>query len=166
MFVAKKGDTVKVHYTGYLADGTVFDSSQDKQPLNFILGQKEVIAGFDAAIVGMVPGEHKTLTIPPEQAYGASNPDLIEEIDRAQLPADLALQIGAQIEITRQDGSLLYVMVSDLNDEQVTLDANHPLAGKALTFDIHLIEVIPEAQQNSQPGGILLEQLKKQRQLH
>lgn len=144
MFVAKKGDTVKVHYTGCLSDGTVFDSSKDKEPLSFIIGKKEVISGFDEAVIGMVKGETKTVTIPPDKAYGAPKPALIEILKRSELPQDIQYQVGGQIEITRQDGSLFYVMVADLTEEEVTLDANHPLAGKSLIFEITMEEVTPE----------------------
>ncbi|MBN2646122.1 MAG: peptidylprolyl isomerase [Desulfuromonadaceae bacterium] len=164
MFVAKKGDTVKIHYTGTLKDGTVFDSSQDKQPLHFIVGQKEVLKGVDQAVIGMVPGETKTVVLAPEVAYGAVKPELIETIAREDLPADLNPKIGNQIEITREDGSLLYVMVTAADDTSITLDANHPLAGRELTFEIHMQEVIPEAEQKKNGmTNMMVEQLKNQR---
>lgn len=144
MIRAAAMDTVKVHYTGKLADGTVFDKSPQDRPLHFILGKEEVITGFDTAIIGMYQGEEKTVTIEPDQAYGLANPDLVQEVDRGQLPPDLELIEGAQLEVTREDGSKLLLMVSRLNDDKVTLDANHPLAGNALTFEIKLLEVIKE----------------------
>ncbi|OQY17750.1 MAG: peptidylprolyl isomerase [Desulfobacteraceae bacterium 4572_35.1] len=151
MFIAKKGDTVKVHYTGRLADGTVFDTSDEKKPLLFMLGKKEVVAGFDEAVTGMVPGEKKTVTISPEKGYGESKPELIETIKRTELPSDVEFVVGGQIEITNDDGSLFYVMVVDQNDTEVTLDGNHPLAGKDLIFDIRVEEVIPEKKCEDNP---------------
>lgn len=141
MIRAAKMDTVKVHYTGRLEDGTVFDQSAENRPLHFILGRQEVISGFDAAVEGMFQGESKTVTIPCEQAYGASKPELLEQIDRSVLGKDVQLQPGKQLQVTRHDGSCFYVMVKELNGDQVTLDANHPLAGRALTFSIKLLEV-------------------------
>lgn len=144
MIRAAAMDTVKVHYTGKLADGTVFDTSPEDRPLHFILGKEEVIAGFDAAITGMYQGEEKTVTIEPDQAYGLSNPELVQEVNRKDLPPDLELAEGAQLEVTREDGSKLLLMVNRLTDDKVTLDANHPLAGKTLTFEIKLLEVKKE----------------------
>jgi peptidylprolyl isomerase len=141
MLPAAKDDAVKVHYTGKLEDGTVFDTSRDKKPLHFIVGANEVITGFDEAVVGMVRGEHKTVTIPAERAYGPSLKNLVEVIDRELLPGDLDLRIGSKLEITRQDGSAFRVAVVGISEKTVTLDANHPLAGKELTFDIEMLEV-------------------------
>jgi peptidylprolyl isomerase len=144
MIRATSMDTVKVHYIGKLTDGTVFDKSPEDRPLLFILGREEVIEGFDEAVTGMYQGEEKTVIIEPEKAYGLSNPDLIQQVDRKDLPPDLELQEGSQLEVTRQDGSKLLLMVGGLTDESVTLDANHPLAGKTLTFEIKLLEVRKE----------------------
>lgn len=151
MFIAKKGDTVKVHYTGCLSDGSVFDTSKDKDPLLFIIGKKEVIEGFDEAVVGMVKGETKTVTIPAAKAYGESKSELIETVKRTDLPDDIHYKVGAQIEITNQDGSLFYVMVTEQDQEQVTLDANHPLAGKDLIFELTMEEVTPEKVYENNP---------------
>ena len=140
---AKAGDTVTVHYTGRLADGTIFDTSRDKRPLRFILGTGEVIQGFEEAVSGMVRGEQKTVTISPEAGYGASRPELVETVERNLLPADMTLQAGAQLEVTRQDGSTFLVMVREIAADQVTLDANHPLAGRELVFDIEVLEITP-----------------------
>ena len=144
MIRATSMDTVKVHYIGKLTDGTVFDQSPEDRPLLFILGREEVIEGFDEAVTGMYQGEEKTVVIEPEKAYGHSNPDLIQQVDRKDLPPDLELQEGSQLEVTRDDGSKLRLMVGGLTDEAVTLDANHPLAGKTLTFEIKLLEVRKE----------------------
>ena len=141
MIRAAKEDTVKVHYTGRLDDGTIFDQSPEARPLLFIIGRQEVIAGFDDAVEGMYQGESKTVTIPCEQAYGKSNPELLEQIERSLISDEVNLQIGGQLEVTRHDGSVFHVMVKALTDDRVTLDANHPLADQDLTFDIKLLEV-------------------------
>ncbi len=141
MIRAAKEDTVKVHYTGRLDNGTIFDQSPEDRPLLFIIGRQEVIAGFDDAVEGMYQGERKTVTIPCEQAYGKSNPELLEQIDRSLIGNDVELRIGGQLEVTRHDGSVFHVMVKALSDDRVTLDANHPLADRDLTFDIKLLEV-------------------------
>ncbi len=141
MIRATTTDTVKVHYTGRLADGTVFDRSPQDRPLLFVLGKGEVIEGFDEAIAGMYQGEEKTVVIEPDKAYGQPNQNLVQGVNRKDLPADLDLRKGSQLEVIREDGSKLLLMVQDFDDETVTLDANHPLAGKALTFDIKLLEV-------------------------
>lgn len=141
MYYAAKGDTVKVHYTGRLSDGTVFDTSEDKAPLSFIIGKNEVITGFEEAVVGMVTGEKKTVSITPDKAYGESRENLVETVERNTLPQDLDLKVGGQLEVTRQDGSVFLVMVTSLEEDAVTLDANHPLAGKELIFDIAMLEI-------------------------
>lgn len=134
-------NTVTVKYTGKLADGTIFDASPEDRPLTFIIGREEVIKGFEAAVLDMFQGESKTVVIEPDQAYGESNPALTEEINRADLPDDLELVEGGQLEVTQEDGSLLLLMINKITEETVTLDANHPLAGKALTFVIELLDV-------------------------
>jgi peptidylprolyl isomerase len=141
MLRAAKKDTVKVHYTGRLLDGAVFDQSPEERPLHFILGRQEVIAGFDDAVTGMYQGETKTVTIPCEQAYGQSKPELFEKIDRSVIGNDVQLHVGGQLEVTNQDGSVFYVMVQSFTDDHVILDANHPLAGQDLVFEIKLLEV-------------------------
>jgi len=141
MYYAAKGDTVKVHYTGKLSDGTLFDTSEDKAPLSFIIGKKEVIPGFEEAVVGMVAGEKKTVSIPADKAYGQSRENLVETVERSNLPADLDLKVGGQLEVTRHDGSIFHVKVTALEEGAVTLDANHPLADKELTFDIAMLEI-------------------------
>lgn len=141
MFQAAQGDTVKVRYVGRLREGVVFDASPPERPLHFIIGRQEVIPGFDEALLDMVPGEKKTVVVPPDKAYGAKKPELVEEVERTLLPGDLELKVGAQLEVTRQDGSRFHVMVRELSPTEVTLDANHPLAGQELIFDIELLEV-------------------------
>ena len=141
MLAAKEGDVVKVQYTGRLADGTVFDSSEETRPLQFIIGKNEVVKGFEQAVVGMVSGEKRTVTVPAAEAYGPVNPEQIEEIDLSVLPEDMEVKEGAKLEVTRPDGSIFYVSVIALTAQTVTLDANHPLAGKDLTFDIEMVDV-------------------------
>ncbi len=141
MTQAKAGDNVKVHYTGKLDDGTVFDSSAEREPLQFSLGSGNVIPGFEEAIVGMAPGESKTATIPPDQAYGPQREELVITVEKEQIPTDLSVEIGQQLQISQNNGQVIPVIVTDVSDSKVTLDANHPLAGQQLTFDIELVEV-------------------------
>ncbi len=150
MIRAARMDTVKVHYTGRLADGTVFDESPEDRPLQFIIGRKEVIAGFDEAIEGMYQGESKSVTVPCDKAYGNSKPELLEIVERSILPDKVDLQVGGQLEITNHDNTTFRLMVRELTESHVTLDANHPLADKDLTFDIELLEVKKPGQQ---PAG-------------
>lgn len=139
---AKSGDTVKVHYTGKLEDGRVFDTSAQRQPLQFTLGQRSVIPGFEQAVVGMVAGEAKTVQIPPEKAYGQRRSQLVFHVERAKLPADLEPEVGQQLEFRQQDGQAVPLVVTGVSESKVTLDANHPLAGQELTFDITLVEIV------------------------
>ena len=141
MIRAAHNNTVTVKYTGRLADGTIFDASPEDSPLTFIIGRKEVIEGFDAAVIGMAQGETKTVIIAPKQAYGETNPALIEEVKRSELPANLELTEGGQLEVTQADGKILRLMIDKVTEETVTLNANHPLAGKALTFVIEMLDV-------------------------
>lgn len=141
MAQAKAGDNVKVHYTGKLDDGTVFDSSVEREPLQFSLGSGNVIPGFEEAIVGMAPGESKTTQIPPEQAYGPTREELVITVEKEQIPTDLSVEVGQQLQISQNNGQVIPVIVTDVSDSKVTLDANHPLAGQQLTFDIQLVEV-------------------------
>jgi peptidylprolyl isomerase len=141
MIRADKGDIVKVHYTGRLADGTLFDASPADRPLHFIIGEQEVIPGFEAAVAGMYLGEKTSVTIPPEQAYGPHDERFVETVERSRLPAGLELQVGRQLEVTSADDERLLLMVTALSETTVVLDANHPLAGKELHFDIELLAV-------------------------
>ncbi|MBV6622875.1 MAG: peptidylprolyl isomerase [Rivularia sp. (in: Bacteria)] len=141
MTQAKAGDNVKVHYTGKLDDGTVFDSSAEREPLQFSLGSGNVIPGFEEAIVGMAPGESKTATIPADQAYGPQREELVITVEKEQIPTDLSVAVGQQLQISQNNGQVIPVIVTDVSDSKVTLDANHPLAGQQLTFDIELVEV-------------------------
>ena len=141
MTKAKSGDSVKVHYTGKLDDGTVFDSSVERAPLEFTIGESQVIPGFEDAIMGMSPGEKKTAVVPSGQAYGDHRPELVVEFQREQIPAEIALQVGQSLQLKTHEGQKLAARVIAVSTETVTLDANHPLAGKELTFDIELVEV-------------------------
>jgi peptidylprolyl isomerase len=141
MSQAKKGDSVKVHYTGKLDDGTVFDSSVGREPLDFTIGAGQLIAGFDEAVVGMAAGEKKTVRISAEQAYGPHNPEMTLQVPRSDLPADIQPELGMQLEASQEGGHSMVVTVVEVTDESVTFDANHPLAGKALTFDLEVVEL-------------------------
>jgi len=141
MSQAKKGDSVKVHYTGKLDDGTVFDSSVGREPLDFTVGAGQLIAGFDEAVVGMALGEKKAVRIAAEQAYGPHNPEMTLQVPRSDLPADIQPELGMQLEASQEGGHSIVVTVVEVTDESVTFDANHPLAGKALTFEIEVVEL-------------------------
>lgn len=138
---AKKGDNVKVHYTGKLEDGTEFDSSFDRDPLQFVIGEGNLIPGFEEAIEGMCPGDKKTIRISAEEAYGPYIKELVADFDRSMLPPELNPQIGEELKIEQDDGNIAMVMVTGLTDTAITVDANHPLAGKDLIFDVSLVEV-------------------------
>ncbi|MFN3326488.1 MAG: peptidylprolyl isomerase [Bryobacteraceae bacterium] len=141
MAQAKQGDRVKVHYTGELVDGTVFDSSEGREPLEFTVGSGSVIPGFEEAVVGMAPGETKKEKIAPEHAYGPHRSEMMLELERSNVPPDLELEVGQRLELRSSDGRAVPVVVADLTDEKVTLDGNHPLAGKDLVFTIELVEI-------------------------
>ena len=138
MSQVKNGDTVKVHYTGTLADGTVFDSSLEREPLEFTLGEGQLIPGFEKAVLGMSAGESRTVTIPAEEAYGPYREEMVLEVPRTQLPADMQPQVGMQLQIGEEQGEGMVVQITQVSDTNITLDANHPLAGKDLTFNIQL----------------------------
>ena len=133
------GNTVKVHYTGKLADGTVFDTSVEREPLEFTIGEGGLIPGFEKAVRQMDVGESKEVTIPADEAYGDHHDDLIMLIDRDQLPKDLEPAVGQRLQVMQKDGTAAIVI--EVSDKTITIDANHPLAGKDLTFDIQLVEV-------------------------
>lgn len=141
MAQAKQGDSVKIHYTGRLDDGTVFDSSQDRDPLEFTVGAGMVIPGFDAAVAGMAVGDEKTAEIPADEAYGPRRDDLLISVPADRLPDDLEPQVGQQLQMQAGDGRTFVAAVTEVEDEAVVLDANHPLAGKDLIFDIELVEI-------------------------
>jgi len=142
MQTAKSGDTVKVHYHGRLEDGTTFDSSEGREPLEFEVGSGMVIKGFNDGIVGMKVGDKKTINIPVEEAYGPKNPDMLVEFPRALFPPDLVPEVGMQLTMTTADGRPIPVIIAEVNPETVLLDANHQLAGEPLIFDIELVEIV------------------------
>lgn len=141
MTQVKTGDTVKVHYTGKLEDGTVFDTSVEDEPLEFTVGSGMVIPGFENAVVGMAPGETKVEKIPADQAYGEYQEEMVMEVDRNYMPEDFEPEVGQQIEIQRPSGEVIDVVITEISETAVTLDANHPLAGMDLIFEIQLVEI-------------------------
>ena len=141
MDTAAVGDTVRVHYTGRLPDDTVFDSSEDRDPLEFTIGSEALIPGFESAVVGMESGEEKTVEIPAEDAYGERREDLVLTLDRDNMSGDFEPEEGQRLQLQQQDGNTFSATVVDVGEERVTLDANHPLAGHDLIFDIRLVEI-------------------------
>jgi len=141
MAIATSGDTVHVHYTGKLDDGTVFDSSEGRDPLAFTVGSGQVVPGFDEAVSGMQVGDSKTVRIGPADAYGEHREDLVLDVPTEQLPEGLEPEVGMELGLRGQDGQTMPVRVAAVADDAITLDANHPLAGKALTFDVELVDV-------------------------
>jgi peptidylprolyl isomerase len=141
MTTAEKGNTVKIHYTGTLTDGSVFDSSSGHDPLEFEIGSGQVIVGFEEAVIGMSVGESKDVTIPAEKAYGPYQDELVIKAPRDRIPPDLDPQVGQKLQMGGTGGELILVNVIEVTDEHVTLDANPPLAGKDLNFQIELMEI-------------------------
>ncbi len=142
MSEVKTGDTVRIHYTGTLEDGSVFDSSRDREPLEFTVGSGQIIPGLDQAMPGMQVGEEKTVAIPCEQAYGPHDPNGRQTIPRDQIPGHIPLEVGTPLQMQLPDGRQMAVTVADVSDSEVVLDANHPLAGKTLTFDVEMVEIV------------------------
>lgn len=140
MTEVKKGDNVKVHYTGKLNDGTVFDSSEGGEPLEFAVGSGQVIAGFEEGVVGMKVGESKVIEIPVEKAYGERNDAMVIQAPIEQVPPDLNPELGMRLEMGGANGEILRVVVTEITDNHITLDANPPLAGKDLTFEVEVVE--------------------------
>lgn len=141
MSQVEKGNNVKVHYTGTLTDKTVFDSSREREPLAFTVGAGQMIAGFDAAVVGMKVGESKTVTIPANEAYGPKSEEAMIKVPKTQLPEGMQPEIGMQLEARQPDGRAQVLVVAEVLETEVVLDANHPLAGKDLIFDIEMMEI-------------------------
>jgi peptidylprolyl isomerase len=142
MAEAKQGDKVKVHYKGSLADGTVFDSSEGRDPLEFVVGQHQVIPGFEDAVEGMNVGDSTETTIPADQAYGQRREDLVLTVPKAQMPEGLEPQVGMQLQLRQPDGRPAIARITEVTEDAVTLDVNHPLAGQDLTFSIDLVEIV------------------------
>lgn len=151
MLTAKNGDSVKVHYTGKYPDGSIFDTSENREPLEFSLGQGQMIAGFEKAILGMEVGQQKTVNLSPEEAYGPVNPEMVFTMNRQEIPDHIDVQPGLPLQAHTDSGQVVQVMVTQVKGETVTLDANHPLAGKDLVFDIQLVEITPEADAQNKP---------------
>ncbi|NVK35706.1 MAG: peptidylprolyl isomerase [Rhodobacteraceae bacterium] len=141
MTEVKAGDTVSLHYKGTLSDGSVFDSSEGRDPLSFTVGSGQVISGLDKAIPGMKVGDEKTVTVPAAEAYGEADPQARQPVPRDQFPEDLDLSIGAQLQVQTPNGQVLQVAIAEIREEEIVLDANHPLAGKDLTFDVELVGI-------------------------
>jgi peptidylprolyl isomerase len=141
MTQVKAGDTVRIHYTGTLSDGQTFDSSEGRDPLEFTVGSGQIIPGLDAAIPGMSVGEKKIVEVPADDAYGQADPSARQAVPRAEIPAEIPLDLGTQLQVQTPQGQVMPVTVVEVTDEQVVLDANHPLAGRDLTFAIELVEI-------------------------
>lgn len=142
MSEAKSGDTVRIHYTGTLDDGSVFDTSRERDPLEFTLGSGQVIPGFDDAVTGMSVGDRKSTTIPSDRAYGPLNPEARHPFPKDKFPPDMTIELGSQLQLQTPEGQPMMVTVAEINDDNIVLDANHPLAGKDLTFDVELVEIV------------------------
>lgn len=141
MSQAKDGDTVKVHYTGTLENGEVFGTTKDGEPLELTLASGKIIPGFEKGITGMEVGDTKTITVPPGEAYGPRRKELIVDIKKTDLPEDITPAIGKQLQIRQKDGNPIEVTITDMDEDTVTLDANHPLAGNTLLFEVELLEI-------------------------
>ena len=141
MTEVKAGDTVRIHYTGTLNDGSTFDSSEGRDPLEFTVGSGQIIPGLDSAMPGMTVGDKKSVEVPAAEAYGDRNPDALQAVPRAEIPEDIPLDPGTQLQVQTPNGQTVPVVVTEVTDSEVTLDANHPLAGRDLKFDIELVEI-------------------------
>ena len=142
MAKVKTGDTVKMHYTGKLTNGDVFDSSVDTEPLEFKIGDKQIIPALEEAMIDMEPGQKKTVEVPADGAYGRHQEGLVQTVERNMLPDDIELKVGLQLTAQDQGGQPFTVTVAEFDDEKVKLDGNHPLAGQDLTFDVELVEIV------------------------
>jgi peptidylprolyl isomerase len=142
MPLAKQGDTVKVHYTGKLEDGTVFDSSTEREPIEFTIGRLQLIPGFERAVVGMNPGDTKEVKIGQDEAYGPHREEMVAVVARENLPEDVPPSVGQRLEVQQPDGQVIPAWIAAVSDSAITLDANHPLAGKDLTFELQLVEIV------------------------
>lgn len=138
---AKAGDTLRIHYTGRLEDGTVFDSSEDREPLEYTAGSGEIIPGLDRGVIGMAVGDTRQVTVPPEDAYGPRDEGRVQAVPRTAIPDHIPTDPGTRLSAQMQDGQTVQLVVTNRTDSHVELDANHPLAGKVLTFDVELVEI-------------------------
>ena len=141
MSQVKANDTVRVHYTGKLTDGRVFDSSLEREPLEFTMGKGQLIPGFEKGILDMKVSEKKTVNIPVDETYGDSRPELIQEVDKSQLPEDIKPEVGMGLVSKSPDGQEMNLVVKEVKEESIVVDANHPLAGQDLIFDLEVIEI-------------------------
>lgn len=141
MTLARTGDTVRIHYTGTLLDGSTFDSSEGREPLEFEVGSGQIISGLDEAIPGMAPGEKKTVNVPCADAYGPIQPGMRQSVARENIPEEIPLEVGLQLQMQSPEGQVLPVTVVEVGETEVELDDNHPLAGLDLTFDIELVAI-------------------------
>ncbi len=142
MSEAKEGDTVRVHYTGRLDDGSEFDSSKGRDPIEFKIGDGDILKGVEDAVVGLEPGQSNSVTLPAQDAYGERRDDMIQEIERNVLPGDIEPEVGLQLQAQSPGGNPMLLTITEVQDEKITVDANHPLAGKDLTFDLELVEIV------------------------
>jgi len=141
MSQAKSGDTVKIHYTGTLDDGSQFDSSEGRDPLGFTIGAGQVIPGFDEAVDGMTVGEKKTVRIESAKAYGERHPEMVQKVPKSALPADMEVEMGMPLQAQGPDGQVMNLVVTGISEDAIVVDGNHPLAGQALTFAIELVSI-------------------------
>jgi len=142
MTEAKTGDRVKVHFTGYLEDGTVFGSTMDEAPFEFTIGEKNMLPGFEHAVIGMQKGDTKTITLSPEEAYGHQKKELLTVMEKSGFPNEIDLEVGKRLRIRTQDGRYTVVTIKEITEDSIVLDENDPLAGKILTFNIELVEIL------------------------
>jgi len=142
MAKAKNGDTVKIHYTGKLEDGTVFDSSIGHDPLEFQIGQNQIFPKLEEAVIGMEPSDTKTVVVSSEDAYGPYREEMVVDVPKNSFPADITPEVGLELELVQSNNQPIIVTILKVSDDTVTLDANHPLAGKNLTFDVELVEIV------------------------
>jgi len=150
MAQAKMGDTVRVHYSGKLATGVLFDSSEGSDPMEIELGSDRLIQGFEEAVIGMSPGESKTVQIPPEKAYGRYREDRVMKVDKKELPPEVVPTEGMTLEVCASNGVIVPVEIKEVGDTTVTLDANHPLSEQTLTFEIKLVEIVEKPEEAGQ----------------
>ncbi len=153
----RNGDTISVNYTGKFEDGNVFDSSEGKEPLKFTVGAGQLIKGFDDAVIGMKTGDKKTVTLAPDDAYGEHRADMVIDIPKSQIPEDMQLEIGQRLHLRDPKGQPVPAMVAEITDDAVKMDANHPMAGKTLVFDLEVVETglepEPASCSDSEKGG-------------
>ena len=142
MDIVQEKSNVSVHYTGTLESGEVFDTSRERDPLSFAVGEGQMIPGFEKAVKGMKLNETKKITIAPEEAYGEANPEMIQTVSKDQLPPDMPVRVGQQLASETPDGQQLIVTVIDVKENEITIDANHPLAGKTLNFEIEVVKIV------------------------